>query len=589
MHRRFAGFRARSWCAAVLLLTAVVLGVVAGTTSTAFAKSNGLPRAQTVYVGRTGTPLIPSGNPLLSSTASDAGLEQGVFEYLFYFNVETGKAEPWLATSATFNANFTTVTINLRHGVTWSDGQPFTSTDVGYTFGLLAKDPTLVNASVVSSEVRSVHAVGRYKVVVVLKHPDRRFVGNVLAGYISAGVAIVPEHIFKNQNPTTFTDFDLAKGWPVGTGPYQLTSLDTTRAVYTERPDWWAAKTGFHKLPAPKYMVYSTVTPDIEAQSLVTNQLDSSSGNINGLGTWDSISKENSQLETWSPTGFVDPCPISLEINTTVKPWNDPQMRWAISYAIDKAKFSSLFNQGPAYVTPFFFPDYPRLRAVIQSNAALFKKYNTLLYSLDKSASILKSHGYTMSGGKWVDSTGKPLTINLTTFSPTVAASWGVAREVLTSQLQTAGFTVNSQALDFGGMFGALSPGNFDMITWFECGSVSEPWQTLNRYTNTDLAPIGASNPTANNVRWNNPQYTSIVNELALLPGFSPQAKKLTTQALTIFLQNLPVIELTQAPKTIIYDNKYWTNWPSEKNAYIQPEPQLNTFHQVLLRIRPSK
>lgn len=589
MNRHLAGIRVRWWQAGLLLLAVIALGAVAGRVATATAKSTGLPRAQTLYVGRTGVPLIPNGNPLQASTASDAGLRQGLFEYLFYFNVETGRVVPWLAQSAVSNKTFTLYTINLRHGVTWSDGTPFTSTDVAYTFGLLKKYPTLVNASLVSGEVDSVSSPNRYTVRISLSHPDRRFVGNVLAGYISSGVTIVPEHIFKDQNPTTFTFFDPSKGWPLGTGPYKITSWDNARAVFTENPSWWAAKTGFHKLPAPKYLVYSTVTPDVEAQSMVTNQLDSSSGNINGLGTWHSISGQNSKLETWSANGFVDPCPISLEINTTVKPWDDAQMRWALSYAINKQKFSELFNQGPAYVTPFFFPDYPRLRTVIQSNQALFKKYNTTLYSLSKSAAILKSHGYTMSGGKWVDANGKPLTVNLTIFSPTVAASWGVAREALTTQLQAAGFVVNSQALDFGGMFAALSPGKFDTFSWFECGSVSEPWQTLNRYTNTDLAPIGSPNPTANNVRWNNPQYTAIVNKLALLPGFSPQAKKLTTQALTIFLKNLPVMELTQAPKTIIFSNQYWTNWPSEKHAYIQPEPQLNTFHQVLLGIRSTK
>jgi peptide/nickel transport system substrate-binding protein len=590
MHRRFLGVPATWWRAALPLLAAVLVCVVlVGTSSAQPSQRLDLPRAQTLYVGRTGVPLVPNANPLLSSTASDAGLRQGLFEYLYYFNWITGRAEPWLAQSATYNKTFTALKIQIRHGVRWSDGVPFTSADVVYTLKALQQNPTLVNASVVSSEVKSVTAAGRYTVDIQLSKPDRRFIGNVLAGYISSGVTIVPEHIFQGQDPTTFTFFDLSKGWPVGTGPYKLTSWEGGRAVFTEDPHWWAVKAKFHKLPAPKYLVYETVTPDIEAQSLVTNQLDSSSGNINGVGTWQSISKQNKQLGTWSPNGFVDPCPISLEMNTTVDPWSDPQMRWALNYAIDKASFSHLFNQGPAYVTPFFFPDYPKLRQVLKDNAALYKKYPTTQYSLAKSAQILTSKGYHMSGGKWVNSQGQPLTVNLTTFSPTVAASWGVAREALTTQLEAAGFTVNSQALDFGGMFGALAPGKFDTITWFECGSVSEPWQTLNRYTNLNLAPIGQANPTPNNVRWNNPQYTAIVNKLALLPASSPQAKKLTTQALTIFAQQLPVIELTQAPKTIIFSTRYWTNWPTATNPYLQPQPQLNSFHQLLLRLKAAR
>ena len=587
VRRVASGSKFRFVMAAVLALA--LAGVVATASLGGANKALALTRAQTLYVGRTGVPLVPDGNPLISSTASDAGLRQGVFEYLFYFNWMTGRTEPWLATSAVFNKSFTQVTINLRHGVRWADGKLFTSRDVAYTLGVLATNPTLVNGSLVQTEVAAAKPLGLYSILITLKKPDRRFVGNVLAGYISSGVTIVPQHIFKDQDPTKFTFFDPGKGWPFGTGPYRVTSWDTTRAVFTRNQNWWAARTGFHKLPAPKYLVYQTVTPDVEAQSLVTNQLDSSSGNINGLGTWTSISKQNNNLETWSSTGFVDPCPISLEMNTTVKPWDDPQMRWALSYAIDKQKFSRLFNQGPAYVTPFFFPDYPQLRAVIKSNAAVFKKYPSTLYSLQKSAQILTAHGYHQSGGKWVDNSGNPLTVNLTIFSPTVAASWGVARETLTQELEAAGFTVTSQALDFGGMFSALSPGKFDMISWFECGSVAEPWQTLARYVNTDLAPIGQSNPTSNNVRWNNAQYTAIVNQLQLLSPSSKAAQKLVTQALTIFMQQLPVMELTQAPKTIIFSHRYWTNWPSKKQPYIQPQPQLNSFHQVLLSIRPAR
>jgi peptide/nickel transport system substrate-binding protein len=588
MHRRLKGVRATWWRAGVLLSAAVLLGIVAGETSAKSDKRADLPRAQTLYVGRTGVPLVPNANPLLPSTATDAGLRQGLFEYLFYVNWVTGKAEPWLAKSATYNKDFTSLKLELRRGVTWSDGQPFTSADVAFTLRLLQQNPTLVNASLVSNGVKSVSTSGPYGVQIELTKPDRRFVGNVLAGYIATGVTIVPEHIFKDQTVTTFTYFDIGKGWPVGTGPYKLTTWEGGRATYTRRANWWAAKTKFHKLPAPKYLVYETVTPDIEAQSLVTNRLDISSGNINGLGTWNSIRKQNKLLGTWSKNGFVDPCPISLEMNTTAKPWDDPQMRWALSYSLDKGRFSELFNQGPAYVTPFFFPDYPRLRQVIKANAAVFKKYPSTQFSLAKAAQILQSKGYRKSGSKWVDSSGKPLTVNLTIFSPTVAASWGVAREALTQQLEAAGFTVTSQALDFGGMFGALAPGKFDVISWFECGSISEPWQSLARYVNTDIAPIGTRNPTANNVRWNNPQYTAIVNELAQLPGFSPRAKKLTTQALTIFMRELPVLELTQAPKTIIFGTRYWKNWPTAKNPYFQPPPQLNGFHQVLLRIKPA-
>jgi peptide/nickel transport system substrate-binding protein len=571
----------------VALLAGATVGSAASAKQAASAKRVAeLPRESTLYVGRTGGPLVPNGNPLSPAAVTDAGLRQAVFEQLFYFNWMNGKVESWLAKSYKFNKTYTLLTVDLRPGIKWNDGQAFTSADVKFTFDALLKTATLLNAGTVQTSLKSVSTPSASRVVFNLAKPDRRFVGNILAGYISTGVTVVPKHIFQDQDVATFTFWDPARGWPFGTGPYRISAQDTSRATFTRNASWWAAKTKFKKLPAPRYIVYQTVTPDIEAQSLVSNQLDLSSGNINGLGTWHSIRKQNELLGTWSSNGFVDPCPISLELNAKAAPWDDPEMRWALNYAIDKKKFSNLFNQTTPYVTGYVYPDYPRLRGVIEANKAVFAKYPETLYSTQRSNSILTSKGYHKSGNKWVNAQGRPLTINLKIFSPTVAAAWGVARETLTQQLESAGFTVNSQALDFGALATALSTGNFDALTWFECGSISEPWQTLYRWRNDQLAPIGQRNPTPNNSRWNNQQYTNIVNQMALLPGYSPRAKALTTQAMTIFLRELPVIELTQAAKTIIYSAKYWRNWPTIKNAYYQPQPQLYSFHQVLLRLK---
>lgn len=593
MLRRFRLPRSRStvWRAAALLLITILAAAAFGASKSPAQldeRAAELPRAQTLYVGRTGGPLVPNGNPLSPAAVTDAGLRQAVFEQLFYFNWINGKVKGWLAKSFKYNSGFTQLTVDLRSGITWNDEKPFTSADVAYTFNLLLTTPTLANAGIVQTTLKSVATPSRTRIVFNFSKPDRRFVGNILAGYIATGVTIVPKHIYEGQNAATFTFWDPARGWPFGTGPYRLTTQETSRATYTRNSSWWAAKTKFHKLPAPRYLVYQTVTPDIEAQSLVTDRLDLSSGNINGLGTWHSIRGQNKLLNTWSKNGFVDPCPISLELNAKAEPWDDPQMRWALNYAIDKRRFSNLFNQTAPYITGFVFPDYPRLRAVLKENKAVFDRYPSTMHSLQRSNQILTSKGYRKSGNRWVNAQGQALTVNLKLFSPTVAASWGVARETLTQQLESAGFTVNSQALDFGGLATALSTGNFDALGWFECGSISEPWQTLYRWRNESIAPIGQRNPTPNNSRWDNARYTAIVNEMALLPGFSAKAKQLTTEALTIFLRELPVIELTQAAKTIIYDTKYWKNWPNEKNAYFQPQPQLYSFHEVLLNLKPA-
>ena len=53
------------------------------------------------------------------------------------------------------------------------------------------------------------------------------------------------------QDPKTFTNFDLAKGWPCGTGAYKIVSSTAQQQVADRVDDWWGAKTGFKTAAGP--------------------------------------------------------------------------------------------------------------------------------------------------------------------------------------------------------------------------------------------------------------------------------------------------------------------------------------------------
>src|SRR5438552_2058653 len=72
-----------------------------------------------------------------------AGTQGMIYETLLQYNRLTGTVKPWLATSYQFSSDTTSLTFTLLKGVQWSDGQPFTSDDVVFTFNLLKKYPAL--------------------------------------------------------------------------------------------------------------------------------------------------------------------------------------------------------------------------------------------------------------------------------------------------------------------------------------------------------------------------------------------------------------------------------------------------------------
>ena len=57
--------------------------------------------------------------------------------------------------------------------------------------------------------------------VLKFKIPSPRFFFFATYKY-DIGVYIVPKHIFEGQDWTSFKHFDMAKGWPVTTGPWKV-------------------------------------------------------------------------------------------------------------------------------------------------------------------------------------------------------------------------------------------------------------------------------------------------------------------------------------------------------------------------------
>ncbi|MEN3284043.1 MAG: peptide/nickel transport system substrate-binding protein [Solirubrobacteraceae bacterium] len=587
---------------ALVALIAVVVVVIAlvsgggddsGTPTKAASTAGAKPASPT---GRAGTLVLGQFRPATGKianpyvAASDAlvsdGLHELVYEPLFYVNYQSGKSEPWLASGYEYSNANKTITITLRDGVTWNDGKPFTSDDVVYTMRQILKAKAPYRAANIQASVKSVKALSPTSVQIELKASNPRFVDTDLSAYVyTANFIPLPKHVFQGHDFETYSFYDLAKGLPVGTGPYKLTSVGPTSATLTRNADWWAAKTGLHPLPAPQRVVYTTPGPeDTTVSGLETNKLDYAGEAVPSVAGYIAASKQNPKLLNWNKDlGWLDPCPFSMTINTTAKPWDDPAMRWALNQSIDKDQFSKLFNT-PGEPTPArtTFPAYPKLDALLDANPGLLEQHPTLDHDLAKAGQVFQSKGYSKHGGVWTKD-GKPLTLRLSIFSAAALGPiWTNAAQLLNQQLKAAGIKVDLKPGDFDAIVAARTAGKFDAQTWFECGSVTDPWATLNRYTN---AP---GNDNAG--KWKNAQYDKIVAQMGELTPGDPKIAPLYSQAMAIWLKDLPVIPLNQRPEPIVVNRTYWTGWPSEteKDAYTQPAPWGMNFHQVITHLKPA-
>ena len=93
-----------------------------------------------------------------------------IYETLLYINRLDGTIKPWLASSYELASDAKSITFHLRQGVTWLDGQPFTSEDVVFTLKLIQKNPS-IDLTDIDATVKDVSAPDPSTVTVTLSKP----------------------------------------------------------------------------------------------------------------------------------------------------------------------------------------------------------------------------------------------------------------------------------------------------------------------------------------------------------------------------------------------------------------------------------
>jgi peptide/nickel transport system substrate-binding protein len=136
----------------------------------------------------------------------------------------------------------------------------------------------------------------------------------------------------------------------------------------------------------------------------------------------------------------------------------------------------------------------------------------------------------------------------------------------------------------------AASLGQFQGRMAWLCGSVTDPYKTLDAFHARRAVPVGERTDYDKGAgRWKNAAYSRLVDRIGNLPPGDRRIGPLFRQALEIFLREVPVFGIQQAIRIVPYNTTYWRNWPTAQNNYIHPPNWWMTTHQVLLRLRPAR
>lgn len=549
-----------------------------------------VPRNRTlILVGNGGEqpntfPDVENQNPYLQTIRTRSGW-QLAYEPLAFYNMLVGEEKMWLGESYEYNADFTEITIKVRPDGLWSDGTPFSSKDVAYTLNML-RDPansSLDWATVMNQWVKDAVVVDDVTLTVTLNAPNPRFFFNYLTQYSDIGIMILPAHIWEGQNASEFTNFDLAAGLPVVTGAYKLVQSTSEQKVWDLRPDWWAAAAGVATLPEVQRLIF---LPPFEesrmAQLVIANEADITL-NISPA-TMPSLFAQNPKIITHSgqepPYGYTDWWPSGLGFNCSVAPWDNPTVRWAVSYAIDRQQLVDFGYRGAGEPTTVPFPYYAPLLEYIEGIADLIEQYPTNAYDLSKTEALMTEAGYAKDGDGFWAKDGVRVTMNVTTFQV-----FAEIVPIVTEQLKQAGFDASfGMPTDF---FDRLTTGSGEVYIWGHGGSVRDPYATLELYHQKFVKPTGEF--TYPFYRWANPEFDAIIDEMGVTAPEDPKTKELFRSAMEIWLKELPDVPLLQFYHRIPMNTTYWTGWPSNEDPYINEAFWHRTFINVLTRLKAAQ
>jgi len=277
-----------------------------------------------------------------------------------------GAIAPVLASKWTVDAAQTSYEFTLREGVKFADGSPLVADDVVFSFQRLA-DKGLPYAKDRFKSIESVTKLDDRRVRFKLKQPDAGFLLNLGSPFV-VGSAILSQKWAQAHDP---------RREMMGTGPFKFVSYSPNTQLVLKRNELHWNKDGAAKVAdlVIRYM------PEQSAQIAALK-----SGQVDLMFP---SAESRLQLKGDASIGTVQvnsTNTVRLNVNTGRKPFDNPDVRRAISLAIDRAAVAQGAFLGEAVPS-----------AQVPSSYSWSPKMNTMKYhrhDVAQAKALLAKAGY---------------------------------------------------------------------------------------------------------------------------------------------------------------------------------------------------
>ncbi len=448
---------------------------------------------------------------------------QGYMTLSYIFDTLMWKDEsgliPYLAEDYSVSEDGLTYTFQLRKGVSFTDGTPFTAEDVKFTFDYMKEHPY---KWVSVSMVEEASVVDEHTVEIKLNKTYNPFLSDV-----AGSLPILPKHIWENvTEPETFTEPEAA----ISTGPFILENYDSAAGTYTFKAneDYFYGDVQIDKL------VIANVSGGDSKEALLSGEI-AAAPNISYKAAMSL--KDSPEYTVLEGPGLSV---TRLYFNFDEEAMAVKEIRQAMYHAVNLDEIVEKAYGGAGYPgsaghvqpgTPWYNPDV--------------RQY---AYDVETAKKMLSEAGAADSNGDGIlEYNGEEMSYTLT-----FTENDEKLAELLVSYMKAVGIELVPQSADDATVKAAISEGNFE-LAFNTNGSFGGDPVFLSRFAT--VGADGAPSVTGQGgTTWESEEYNRIYNESAVEQDDAKRHQQVN-ELQEIIAEELPCLTLYYKKAVAAYNN----------------------------------